>query len=113
MTYNLKIVLAYFVSQGLPEPSTEFAFAPGRRWRFDFAWVMPHYKLALEVEGGIWQKDSGTKGRGAHNRGARMIKTWERDNFAAEIRHGAWRILRCQPKDLLTLKTVEMIRRCL
>lgn len=37
---------------GLPSPQIEYHFHPTRDWRFDFAW--PDIKLALEVEGGIY-----------------------------------------------------------
>lgn len=30
----------------------EFKFHPVRKWRFDYA--VPEYKIALEVEGGVW-----------------------------------------------------------
>ena len=33
----------------LPEPVREYMFWPGRRFRFDFAWV--EHKVAAEVEG--------------------------------------------------------------
>jgi hypothetical protein len=118
--YNVDIVLAYFKEYGLPEPEREYQFAAiiGRRWRFDFAW--PHYqkptkvegfdsydvvrcKIALEIDGGIWIN-------GGHNRGAQMLKTWEKENEAACM---GWRIIRCQPKDLCTQNTVNLIKRAL
>lgn len=39
----------------LPEPTREFRFQSDRRWRFDFAW--PLRRFAVEVEGGIWNRD--------------------------------------------------------
>jgi len=45
-----------------PEYETEFRFHPTRRWRFDFCW--PALKIAVEVEGGTWQKSRHTTGRG-------------------------------------------------
>ena len=33
----------------LPAPTTEFQFAPPRRWRFDYAW--PAELVAVEIEG--------------------------------------------------------------
>lgn len=114
MTYNTKVVLAYFKECGLPTPETEFVFAPPRKWRFDFAFVnweivnaqftrpLPG-SVAVEVEGGVFV-------HGAHNRGSRMLKTWERDNEAAAL---GWRIIRVQPKDLCTQDTIDLIKRCL
>lgn len=99
MTYNAKIVLAYFKDCGLPEPAMEFLFAPPRKWRFDFAWR----RLALEVEGAIW-----TQGR--HTRGSGFVKDMEKYNEAAAM---GYRIIRVQPKDLCTQETVDLIYRCL
>ena len=81
--------LPLLASLGITPPAPEYWFAKPRRWRFDYAW--PEHKLALEVQGGIW-----TKGR--HTRGAAMLKEWEKLNTAAEM---GWRILYCQPKELL------------
>lgn len=114
MKYQPKIVLAYFKEMGLPVPELEFKFHPERKWRFDFAW--PDWgmsnglktdicsgSVALEVDGGIWIK-------GGHNRGAQMLKTWEKENEA--VARG-WRIIRCEPKSLCTQATVDLIKRCL
>ncbi len=50
----------------LPEPQTEYRFAPPRRWRFDFCW--PAHKLAAEIEGGVWLgKSRHTSGKGFTN----------------------------------------------
>lgn len=118
MKYNTTIVLAYFTEMGIPEPQVEHQFALDidRKWAWDFSWEMiyrnPHLEsadvpsfpmLALEVDGGLFLK-------GAHNQGARMLKTWERDNEAA---CRGWRIIRCQPKELCTLDTVNLIKRAL
>jgi len=35
-----------------PRPEREYAFADGRRWRFDFAW--PEQRVAVEIEGGLY-----------------------------------------------------------
>lgn len=111
MKYNPKIVIAYFESQGIPKPEVEYKFHPERKWRFDFAWpdnivlrgTMIKMPVALEVDGGIWIA-------GGHNRGAQMLKTWEKENEAVCMR---WGILRCQPKDLCTEKTASLIKRAL
>ena len=44
------------------EPEREHRFAPPRRWRFDFAFLKR--KLAVEVEGGIWNGGRHTRGKG-------------------------------------------------
>ena len=33
----------------LPSPVREYQFAPGRRWRFDFAWL--EQRVAVEIDG--------------------------------------------------------------
>lgn len=113
MKYNPKIVMAYFRECGLIAPELEYQFHPERKWRFDFAWpnwgmsdgvrTGPLGGVALEVEGGIWTG-------GAHGRGSGVVRDIEKYNEATVL---GWRVLRCQPKDLCTNATVEMIRKCL
>ena len=83
---------------GLPEPVTEHKFHPIRRWRFDYAWL--DYKIALEVEGGVW-----TGGR--HTSSVGFIKDMEKYNAAACL---GWRIIRCQPSTLMKLATIETLK---
>jgi len=75
----------------VPQPVAELAFHPGRRWRFDFAW--PDYRVALEVEGGIWRKG----GKGAHSGGAAIERDIEKHNHATVL---GWRVIRAAPEDL-------------
>ena len=98
MKYNPKIVLAYYRECGLPESVLEFRFHPVRQWRFDFAW--PVYKVALEVEGGIF------KG-GRHSRGAGMKADMQKYNSAASK---GWLVLRVVPDDVAMLDTVNLIK---
>ncbi len=74
----------------LPAPVRELAFAPPRRWRFDFAW--PELSLAVELEGGIW---SG----GRHARGRGIADDAEKYNAAA-LR--GWTVLRYTSDDVGT-----------
>lgn len=60
-------------------------------------------RVALEVDGGIWIQ-------GGHNRGAQIKATWEKENEAQIM---GWHILKCEPKDLATMDTVNLIRRAL
>lgn len=82
-------------------PLTEHRFHVTRRWRFDYAW--PEHQLALEVEGGVWVG-------GRHTSGAGFVKDMEKYNEAACM---GWRIIRCQPRQLCTMQTVETLRRAL
>ena len=96
-SYSAPIVIAAWRACGIPAPFTEYTFHPTRKWRFDFAW--PDYRLYLEVDGGIWI-------RGGHNRGAQMLKDWEKRNAATVL---GWRGLWCEPKQLLLKETAEII----
>jgi hypothetical protein len=69
-------------ASGLPQPVTEYRFAPPRRWRFDYCW--PNKGLACEVEGGVWVK-------GRHTRGTGYEKDCEKYNAAVLA---GWRVLR-------------------
>jgi hypothetical protein len=113
MKHNATVVLAFFQSHGIPVPLAEHKFHESRRWRFDFAWK-PHTKeirghifeigaLALEIEGGVWIG-------GRHNSGAGFVKDMEKYNEAACL---GWRIVRCQPRELLTAKMADTIKRAL
>ena len=66
----------------LPDPETEYRFAPPRKWRMDFAW--PIERVAVELDGGVY---SG----GRHTRGSGFVKDCEKLN-AATVR--GWRVLR-------------------
>jgi hypothetical protein len=88
-------------SRGLPEPTPEYRFDAERRWRFDWAW--PACLVSLEQEGGVW---SG----GRHTRGAGYVKDMEKYSEAAAQ---GWRIIRVQPKDLMTERTHDWLARAM
>lgn len=75
-------LLLHIKASGLPIPEREYHFARPRRFRFDFAW--PDLSLAVEVEGGIWN-------RGRHGRGSGIAGDIEKGNLA--VMKG-WRVLR-------------------
>jgi hypothetical protein len=95
------LFLALLRQASVPAPVPEYRFAPPRKWRADWAW--PDHRVALEVEGGVW-----TGGR--HTRGAGYIKDLEKYSEAAIL---GWCVIRVTPKDLCTLKTVELVARAL
>ena len=76
----------------------EFIFHPTRKWRFDFA--IPAYKIAIEVEGGVW-----TGGR--HTRPHGFLGDIEKYNAGTLL---GWRIFRVTPDDLCRMKTLNMIK---
>lgn len=82
-------------------PLTEHRFHSTRKWRFDYAWE--EHRVALEVEGGVWVG-------GRHTSGAGFVKDMEKYNEAACL---GWRIIRCQPRELCSIKTVDNIKRAL
>lgn len=81
----------------------EYKFHPIRKWRFDYAIV--EYKIAIEVEGGIWRK-----GGGAHSRPANIIRDIEKYNQAAV---SGWVVIRVTPQELISNKTIRLIKSAL
>lgn len=96
-----KVLAALLVREGIPAASTEYRFHATRKWRFDYAW--PRYRVALEVEGGVW-----TGGR--HSSGAGFVRDIEKYNHAAAM---GWLVLRCQPRTLATGDTLAYLKAAL
>ena len=78
---------------------TEYRFHPTRRWRFDYA--NEQFKIAIEIEGGVW-----TGGR--HTSGSGFTADMEKYNEA--VLHG-WFLLRFTPDQMTKTATYETIRR--
>jgi very-short-patch-repair endonuclease len=70
----------------LPLPYREYRFDPIRKFRFDFAW--PDFKIAVEVEGGLWIY-------GRHQRPVTFQRDLDKYNLA--LLHG-WRVFRFSPE---------------
>ena len=98
MKYRHEIVEAFFHSLKVPTAEFEFKFHPSRRWRFDIAW--PDYKLAVEVQGGLF-----TGGR--HTQGAALLKEYQKMNAAAVL---GWRVLYFVPREICMLDTIKTIK---
>lgn len=79
----------------------EFKFHPERRWRFDYA--IPQYKIALEVEGGVW-----TQGR--HTRPQGFLGDIEKYNTATLM---GWRVFRTTTNDLYRTATVNLLKKAI
>lgn len=79
----------------------EHKFHPKRRWRFDYA--IPEYKIALEVEGGVW-----TGGR--HIRAQGFLGDMEKYNTATLM---GWRVFRTTPDDLYKMATINLLRQAI
>ncbi len=86
---------------GLPSPAREYRFHPRRRWRFDFAW--PLYKIAAEIDGGIYS-------RGRHVRGSGFEKDAEKRNAAVLA---GWRVLHFTPRLVKSGMAIHDIERLL
>ena len=79
----------------------EYKFHPDRRWRFDYA--IPAYKIALEVEGGVW-----TQGR--HTRPQGFLGDIEKYNTATLM---GWRVFRTTPTELYRTATINLLKQAI
>lgn len=86
---------------GAGEWEREHVFHPGRRWRFDFANVRA--RIAVEVEGGIYQA-------GRHQRPGGYVKDMEKYNAAVL---DGWMLLRFAPEQVLDGTAAEAIRQAI
>lgn len=95
---------------GLDPPVREFAFHERRRWRFDFAY--PRYRIAVEIEGGIYpmKQADGTMRLGRHSSGAAFEKDAEKYNEAA-IR--GWLVLRFTAKMVADGRALAMLEQAI
>jgi len=76
----------------------EHRFHDARKWRIDYAIIQE--KIAIEVEGGAYIK-------GRHTRPAGFIADMEKYN---ELTRAGWRLIRVTPKELMTMKTINLIK---
>ena len=72
----------------LVDPVQEYKFHQTRQWRFDFAW--PRLKVAVEIEGGVWNGGRHTTGKG-------VMADCDKYNAAAA---DGWRVLRFTDRHL-------------
>jgi very-short-patch-repair endonuclease len=86
---------------GLPSPAREYRFHRQRRWRFDFAW--PRYKVAVEIDGGIYS-------RGRHVRGSGFERDAEKGNAAVMA---GWLVLHFTPRHVKSGTAVQAIENLL
>lgn len=82
---------------GIERPHKEYQFHPKRKWRFDYC--LPSYKIAIEVEGGVWIN-------GRHTRGKGFINDMEKYNNAVVL---GYRLLRITPDQLNSKELIKMI----
>ena len=101
-SYTAEQVIKWCEQHGLPRPVFEHRFHPVRKWRMDIAFWNDADKdgVAIEVQGGLWI-------RGGHNRGAQMKSDWEKLHEAQKL---GWKMIYCEPKDLLTTETAQLVK---
>jgi len=80
---------------------TEYRFKPPRRWRFDLAWV--EQKVALEIEGGVWNY-------GRHVRASGFVKDVYKYNEAAIM---GWKVIRATTDMVDSGEAIEYLKRAL
>jgi very-short-patch-repair endonuclease len=102
MSHLENILEQHIQLSGLPKPAREYRFHPKRRWRFDFAWQL--WKVAVEVDGGIYS-------RGRHVRGSGFERDIEKRNAAVLA---GWRVLHFTSRHIksgIAVKTIEELMR--
>ena len=98
-----RAALTLLKQAGLRPPETEFKGIPGRHFRFDYAW--PEQKVALECEGGTWDK-----GPSGHTFGTHFTKDCVKYSLAAA--HG-WLVIRATTDQIHSGEFVGWVRRAL
>jgi hypothetical protein len=100
---DYSLFLSILKPEKLGDPQFEYKFHDKRKWRFDICW--PEWKLAVEIEGGIW-----TNGR--HTRPSGFVKDMEKYNQAAIY---GYRLIRVTPDQIAngdaTIPIIEFIKR--
>lgn len=79
----------------------EYRFDEKRKWRIDYA--IPQYKIAIEVEGGVW-----TNGR--HTRASGFLRDIEKYNAMAV---SGWILIRVTPQGKLKKSTIDIIQQAI
>lgn len=88
----------------LPEPVRQYRYAPPRRFRADFAWLLPPpFSLLVEVQGGIYT-------RRAHGSITGVLADIDRLNAATLA---DWRLLRVTPDQVRSGEALQLIERAL
>lgn len=84
----------------------EFFFSTERLYRLDYAIPVSvdgkELKIGIEVQGGIW-----LKGNSGHSSGKGIKRDMEKSNLAQSL---GWFVIKITPDELLTNKTLELIK---
>lgn len=79
---------------------SEYYFSPDRGFRIDFA--LPDYKIAIEIDGGIWMR-----GKSGHSSGSGIKRDQEKTTLLSSL---GWSVLRFEPNEAMSLRTLEIIK---
>jgi len=86
-------------SAGLTGYVREYQAIPGRKFRFDFAFIQPEHRLLIEINGGTYNG-------GAHSRGVGLNRDYEKGNLA--VVHN-WRVLSFDTKQVKSGAALEVV----
>ena len=102
MTSTLEELFAFqATAAGLPAFEREVCVIPGRKFRFDFAFI--EQKLLVEIQGGTYNG-------GAHGRGVGINRDYEKGNLA--VMHG-WRVLQFDTKQVKSGEALNVTEKIL
>ena len=96
---------AIFQAASLVQPIGEYYFHPFRKFRFDYAWPDLYFgsgeqfRIALEVQGGIWTG-------GKHGRGSGIEKDYEKMNEAILT---GWKVFQVTPTQFKNLSFAKYL----
>lgn len=86
ITFHSKLEALYYeqvIGAGLPTPTTQHLVVFDRKWQFDFAW--PKYRLAVEIDGGIWLQGGKGQRSGGHAHPLAIIRDNDKRNAARAL----------------------------
>ena len=93
----------------IPPFHKEGLFHPVRKWRTDYSWVYPEYRLAVEIEGGAFIEHRTKDGKsGGHTRGSGFMKDIEKYNALALE---GFFLLRFTPRQVEKGEALQMIEK--
>jgi very-short-patch-repair endonuclease len=110
--YNKDVIMKIFETTFKTEVVSEYKFCDTRKWRFDFC--IPKYKIAIEVEGGVFErrtyKDKSGKlitvQGGRHNSVKGFLNDIEKYNAASLL---GYTLFRFTPSNIVSAYALDMI----
>jgi very-short-patch-repair endonuclease len=110
--YDKATIVKIFKTTFKTEVVSEYKFCDTRKWKFDF--YIPKYKIAIEVEGGVYKKRTykDKNGRlitvqgGRHNSAKGFLNDMEKYNAASLL---GYTLFRFTHENLITSYCLDMI----